>query len=173
MIAMALILINFDIPAGVPLAQQVDLLSRQSHVDVLFDYTDQLTRAIGRTSVRGPHTVREAACMLTENTRSVPKFQFLKGGGVSGIAIWSLNVWTHPRSSAPPKWERECVEMLRRPKPVHKAMPAPDEPTWHECVCAQTPEGIRLGPWCWEAKNERHYVPACRAPSSDMLQTAR
>lgn len=171
MIVMALILINFDIPAGIPLAQQMGLLSKQAHVNVLFDY-EQLTREIGRTPVRGPHTVQGAACMLTQNTRNVPTFQFLKSGGVD-VAIWSLDAWAiYPGSSAPaPKWEVKCAEMLQRPKSVSKETPV-DEPTLHECICPQSLEGIPLrGPWCRDARNELLYVPACRVPTRDMLPT--
>jgi hypothetical protein len=65
----------------------------------------------------------------------------------------------------------ENIPLPRRPTPIHKAMPV-DEPTPRECVCAQSPDGIPLGPWCWEG-DELHHVPACRAPTPDMLQNAR
>jgi hypothetical protein len=58
------------------------------------------------------------------------------------------------------------------PKPVPKPTPLEDAPL-QQCECAQTPEGIPLGPWCLDAKNELHHIPACRTPPQDTAHTAQ
>jgi hypothetical protein len=130
---------DFDIPAQ-PLGHAMIEYGRQSGRQLLFDVDDIGELRLTSVPVRGHMSIVEAGRQLL--------------AGNLRVVFVVINPNTLAVVVQPPP---------RQLNLIHKAIPK-DEPTPHECVCAQSREGIPLGPWCWEG-DELHHVPACRAPT--------